>query len=160
MMPNHTSTSTCRKNKNARRKGATMVEFAVCAVPFFLLIFTCIEFSRFSMMESLAQDAAYEAARHVIVAGAKKSDAVERAHEILSILGTREADVSVTATDINGKVQSEIDDETGGVSVMVKIPMSKNCSFLARFTNDIVLTKETTLTTERYSGYYDSSSSN
>ena len=132
-----------------------MVEFAIVAIPMFMLIFGCIEFARVSMMESLAQNAAYEAARHVIVAGAEKQEAEAEANRILSFLGTRDAEVTVTPEDPSGAAQSGIDEHTARVSVRVRIPMDKNVIYLNRFTKDVVIEKETTQTTERYSGFFD-----
>ena len=142
-------------SRNSDRRGAAMIEFAFVAIPLFMLIFGCIEFARVSMMESLAQNAAYEAARHVIVAGATTAEAEAEANRILGILGTREARVEIRPEDPTGVVQSSIDENTARVTVSVNIPMEKNVIYLNRFTKDVVIEKVTTLTTERYAGYFD-----
>ena len=109
------------------------------------------------MIESLAQNAAYEAARHVIVAGASKTEAQNEANRILGYLGTRNAVITVTPRDQLGTAQSTIDEDTATVSVNVRVPMEQNVIYLNRFTKNVVIEKETVLTTERYSGYYDGS---
>ena len=148
-----------RVSRRDKRRGAAMIEFAIVAIPMFMLIFGCIEFARVSMMESLAQNAAYEAARHVMVAGARKSEAEAEANRILGYLGTRDAEVTVTPEDPTGAAQSGIDANTAKVTVRIRIPMDKNVIYLNRFTKDVTIEKVTTLTTERYSGYFDGNGS-
>ena len=143
------------KNVKTDRRGAAMIEFAIVAIPMFMLIFGCIEFARVSMMESLAQNASYEAARHVIVPGATAQEAEAEARRILGFLGTRQATVEIEPEDTSGSVQSSIDELTTRVTVRIRIPMDKNVIYLNRFTNDVVIEKATTLTTERYSGFFD-----
>ena len=141
-----------------KRRGATTVEFALIVVPMFTLVFACIEFSRVAMIESMAEDAAYAAGRHVIVAGAKKAEAVAEANRLLALLGTRDVDVVVTPYDETTE-QNEIDDNTDEVKVEITIPISSNTLFISRFTGDVVITKTSTMKTERYKGYYDGASS-
>ena len=56
-----------RTRKAKRREGVSAVEFAVVANVLFVLVFTCMEFARMNMVRNLTQDAAYFAARHVVV---------------------------------------------------------------------------------------------
>ena len=63
----------------------------------FLVIFACIEFTRFVMVSSLAEDAAYEAARHVIVPGAVASEAQTVATNIMAAMGVTPQSTDVKA---------------------------------------------------------------
>ncbi len=76
------------KNK-ARRRGATLVEFAVTLPIVFLLFFGMIELSRLFMLQHSADTAAYEGARNAIVPGAKPQDAVLAASELLRAAGIK-----------------------------------------------------------------------
>jgi Flp pilus assembly protein TadG len=143
-----------QRRPNKRRRGATAVEFAVVAIPFFVLIFACIEMARLSMMESIAEEAAFRAARHVIVAGATKADGIDEANRMLAMIGTSDATITVTPSH-NGANQAEIDDDTTSITVEVTVPMSSNTIFLSTFTGGLDIKKECSIETERYVGYYD-----
>jgi Flp pilus assembly protein TadG len=154
-MPIRTAVFRTRPHRrHADRRGATLVEFAIVAPVMFMLIFACIELARVFMMQSIAEDAAYEAARHCMVSGAQKGDAITEANGLLALLGTQNATVTVTAVG-DGTEQAEIDDDTDEVTVNISIPMADNTLFLSRFTGTITLDAEVTLMTERYKGFYD-----
>lgn len=100
------------------------------------------------MMRNLAQNAAYEAARFVIVDGATSAEATAEAQRILDRLGTTGATISINDGE-------SIDFSTDEVTVAVEIPLEQN-SFL--FPGSFVgksIYSEMTLRTERYTGYYD-----
>lgn len=149
-----------RRSSNARQ-GVTAVEFACIAPVFLWVIFTCFEFARLSMMRNLAQNAAYEASRYVMAEGAKVSDGIARAQEILARLGTQNAVVTINGSNgvpgSNGVVPNEITFQTESVSCRIEIPLSSNtiifpASMLG--TNKIVVSGMS-LRTERYRGFYD-----
>ena len=58
------------RRRRKDREGATAVEFAIVANVMFVMVMTCMEFARLNMVRNLAQDAAYFAARKIIVFGA------------------------------------------------------------------------------------------
>ncbi len=60
--------------RNARRSGASAVEFALCAPLLFLLVFAAWEFSRANMILNTMENAAYEGCRRGIVPGASAND--------------------------------------------------------------------------------------
>lgn len=143
--------------KKSNRSGATLVEFSVVAGPMFLMIFGLIEFTRVCMMSGLAEDAAYAAARHVIVPGATVQEGIDRADAVLGVLGTNGATVTVTPRNIANTTQAEIDQDTASVTVNLTVPMAQNLLFLGRWTSGINLQKTCTMTTERYAGFFDGS---
>ena len=57
------------KNNHSVRCGATTVEFAACLVILMMMLFGGFEFSRISIVRHSVDNAAYEAARHIIVPG-------------------------------------------------------------------------------------------
>ena len=138
-----------RKIRNRqKRRGASAVEFAMVAPAFLIVIFSCIEFSRISKMRNLTQNAAYEAARLVIIEGSTNQDAIDEANLILSRLGTSGAVINVN----DG---AEITFETSEVTVRIEIPMSENSLVFPQIYNDKRIVSEVTLNTERYRGFFD-----
>jgi Flp pilus assembly protein TadG len=143
--------------RTKRRKGATVVEFSIVAPVMLLMIFASLEIIRLGMMQGLAEDAAYQAARHVMVAGAKKQEGIDEANRLLALLGTRGATVEVHAFD-KTEEQAEITDKTRRVVVDITIPISRNSLLAPMYTGDRQITTTSSLTFESYDGYYDGTS--
>ena len=135
-------------HKTRNRTGATAVEFAMVAPLFLLVLFICFEFSKMTMVESFAEDAAFTAARHVVVLGASTQESIEEATNTLSLMGIRSAEVTIEPS-AGGVVQTEIDDLTDTVAVRISIPMRENL-IVAGFLSDYVMEKEAVLSTERF----------
>jgi hypothetical protein len=57
-----------------RRRGAAVVEFAVIAPLFFMMVFGIIEFGRALMVQQILTNASREGARRAIVEGATESE--------------------------------------------------------------------------------------
>jgi Flp pilus assembly protein TadG len=76
-----------------RRRGATLVEFAVTSPIVFLMFFAAVEFSRVSMFRHTVENALYEGARAGIVPGATANDVVNRSQAILRSVGINRATV-------------------------------------------------------------------
>jgi len=133
---------TCRQIGLAtRRRGATVVEFAIVAPFFFLLIVALLEVSRLNVIRHTADNAAYEAARHTMVPGATASEAVDKAVSVLNVVGTRGAEVSVVPPVLGPNVEE--------VTVNVRLPMDQNGWVVPRFTKSSVIEAQSTLMTER-----------
>lgn len=118
-----------------------MVEFALTAPIFFLFLLASFEFGRLNVIRHTADHAAYEAARTAMVPGATADDAKNKAKNLLNVVGTRSADVTVTP--------SVLGPNTDEVTVQIAIPMSKNGLIVPRFTSATTITAESTLRTER-----------
>lgn len=123
------------------RRGATIVEFAIVAPVFLMIILALFEFSWINVVRHTADNAAYEAARTVMVPGATAAEAVTEANQLLSAVGARNARVTVTP--------SEITTSTSQVTVRVEVPMDSNALLLPRFTPGLELRSQATLRTER-----------
>ena len=133
------------------------MEFAIVAPVMFLVIFACIEFTRFVMVSSLAEDAAYEAARHVIVPGAVASEAQDVSTRIMAAMGVTPDRTDVKAYN-NGTLQLDIDEDTTEVQVHVRIRVSDISLLLPKFfTGNTMIVRSARLNAERYVGYYDGS---
>jgi len=151
--------STKRTNRTSRfnrrsRRGAAVVEFALVGSVFFVTVFSCIEFTRVSMIQHLAEDAAYEAARLCMVHGAVKQEGIDEANRLLGSLGVSSASVTVSPV-ADGVSQTEINDETTQVTIDIAIPMASNTFFVPRWLGDFNIESTTTLAFEKYSGHYD-----
>ena len=129
-------------SRNSR--GVTAVEFAVVVPVFFILLFACFEFSIIGTIRSTSHNAAYEAARILVVPGAKSADGVTEAKRILSIIGVDTLNVTVTPTTITYTTQS--------VTVDIDIPYAQNAVFTPWFVGNVTLKSTCTLNTERYDG--------
>src|SRR5688572_11703348 len=130
-----------KRNHRATRHGATAVEFALTAPIFFLFLLAAFEFGWLNVVRHTADNAAYEAARTAIVPGASAADARKKANNMLRIVGTRGANVTVRP--------SVLTPETDEVTVAIDVPLDRNGLIVARFTRGKTLHSETTLRTER-----------
>jgi Flp pilus assembly protein TadG len=123
------------------RCGASVVEFAIVAPIFFLFLMAAFEFGWLNVLRHTADNAAYEAARAVMVPGATAAEAVAKANSILSIVKARGAKVTVTP--------SVITTSTDHVTVTIDVPMTNNALIVPRFTGTKTIHCSATLRTER-----------
>ena len=131
----------CRSLCRRSRRGAAAVEFAIASPIFFLFLLGAFEFGWLNVIRHTADNAAYEAARTIIVPGATPAEAKKKAKNMLSVVGARGATINISP--------STIDEETKQVTVAIDVPMSKNGLIAPRFTSKTVLHSESTLKTER-----------
>jgi hypothetical protein len=107
----------CRKN----RRGAAVVEFAIVAPVFFLLVFGMIEYGRMVMVQQILTNASREGARFAVVQSANNTtavqDVVEDYLQSASIGGTPNITVDWPAS--GGSSSSE------PVTVTVSIPFGQ-----------------------------------
>jgi Flp pilus assembly protein TadG len=130
-----------RLPNNRCRCGATAVEFAVTAPIFFLFLLASFEFGWLNVIRHTADNAAYEAARTVMVPGATAAEAEAKANALLGLVGARGARVRVTP--------NRISPDTKEVTVVVEVPMARNGLILPRFSSKTTLRSRSTLQTER-----------
>jgi hypothetical protein len=122
-------------------RGAYTVEFAVVLPLVFLLFLGGIEFARMHLVRHVVDNAAYEAARHVIVPGATVNEAVAKANQILASINAVDADIQITPNPIT--------EDTKSVSVKVTLPCTENMLSLCNFSSGLNIVSETKLFTER-----------
>src|SRR4051812_37920508 len=123
------------------RRGVVAVEFAITAPIFFLFLLAAFEFGWLNVIRHTADNAAYEAARAVMVPGASAAEATAKATSVLNVVGARGAKINITP--------STITNATTEVKVAIDIPMSSNGLITPRFTGKTTLHSESTLKTER-----------
>lgn len=131
-----------RRLSNPRyRAGVTAVEFAVVVPVFFLLLLVSFEFARLNIMRHTADSAAYEAARHAMVPGATATEAITKANDILSIVGTNSATVTINPTTLGPGIDEII--------VTIDIPLDQNGWIVPKFTSGKTIRAQSRLKTER-----------
>ena len=139
---NYSETSSQGNAKRPQPRGATTVEFAITLPVLLLLVIGMIEFVRMSNVRHAADNAAYEAARHVIVPGASSQEALQKAQDLLARAGVNVSDITISPGTIN--------DSTDQIHVNVSIPLRDNSWLPPALTKDYVITRNCTLMTERY----------
>ncbi len=149
-----------RTRRDSRRRGVTAVEFAMVAPVFVIVIAVCGEVARLSMMRNIAQNASYEAARFVMSDGAKVSDGIAKAREILARVGTVNAVVTINGSDgalnSSGVVTNELGVSTQAITCAIEIPLGENSAIIPSYVfGNTKIRSNMTVRTERYRGYYD-----
>lgn len=146
--PNRVSPARCRRSVAAisrpDRSGATVVEFAVVAPIFFVLLFAGMEFAILGTIRSTAHNAAYEGARKLVIPGAVASEGIAEVKRIMAVVGVSTLTVTVTPTVIT--------EDTKSVTVDIRIPYDSNAVFVPYFTSGLTIQAAITLKTERYDG--------
>ncbi len=130
-----------RRRPGTQRTGATVVEFALVAPVFFLLMIISFEFARLNVIRHSADNAAYEAARIAMVPGAVASDAINEANRLMNIAGARGTTVNVNPATLGPN--------TNQITVTVDVPMSQNGWITPRFTGSTTMRGQSTLKAER-----------
>ena len=136
-----------RRKAHPKRLGALTVEFAIVANVLFVVIFGCLELTRLSLIRSLAQDAAYFAARAAVVPGATETDATNEANRILGTLGTRGVQVQIN----NGLGLSQASTE---LRCEVIIDLKQNMMMMSMMPGWKEIRAVSTMKTERYNDVY------
>jgi hypothetical protein len=135
------------QRQRQRRRGAAAVEFALVAPLLFMVLLSCVEFARLSMLRHTAAIAACEAARKVIVPGANAQEAIDEAR---FLLGTVHASGAIVSVD-----PPVIDFETESVTVTVEVPLGENGFLTPMFTGGSSIRCSSTHQTERYRSVSD-----
>ena len=138
----YTTTSSGTTQSQRHWRGATCVEFALVTPIFVLTLVASFEFSRMYLLRHTADNAAYEAARHVIVPGGTAREARRKARVLLRAVGARRFTIDISP--------SQIDEETEEVTVTVSLNYRKNAYFLPQVLTGLTIRSRSTLKTERY----------
>ena len=84
----------CRRN----RRGAAVVEFAIVAPVFFLLVFGMIEYGRMVMVQQVLTNASREGARRAVLDGVADADVISTVDTYLTNASISGATTTVTTT--------------------------------------------------------------
>ncbi len=126
--------------KQANRRGAVTVEFALMLPVAMMLTLGLVEFSRVNMIRNTAQNAAYEGARQAIIPGGTASSAEAKANEILAIVRTKNATVNISPSTINNS--------TPEITVTISVPLGDNMWITPKYVSNTTMVKKCTLTRE------------
>jgi Flp pilus assembly protein TadG len=96
----------CRLGRRKRR-GAAVVEFAIVAPLFFLLVFAMIEYGRMVMVSQIITNASREGARQAVLDGATNSEVTSAVDEFLEMSSIQGAEVETVPADISAAAYGE-----------------------------------------------------
>jgi len=108
----------CRQCRS-KHKGAAVVEFAVVAPVFFLMVFGMIEFGRMVMVEQILTNASREGARVAVLDGTSHTDVVTKVTTYLQNSAINGTTVTVTPYNPNDAAYGE------PVTVTVSVPFTQ-----------------------------------
>ena len=127
---------TRRQTRQADRKAALTVEFSLVAPIIFLIFVGSLELTSMNLVRQSAGNAAYEVARSAIVPGSVEAEDIAIGRNILAAVG------ATNNVDIN------INDNGQTVVVEVVVPVRENSWGLGRFTGDLTIRKNCSLSRE------------
>ena len=131
-----------RYKSRTSRRGAVVVEMALCLPLLFFFFLTALEFSRVNMIRQTVENAVYEGSRRGVVPGATADDCRNAAQAVLNSVSANDADIDVEPTVLN--------DDVNEVTVSIEVPINSNSWVVPFFFQDRVITSEMTLRKERY----------
>ena len=115
------------KRQPQKRRGAAVVEAAVCGGIIVTLTFATLEICSSIYLKESVTVAAYEAARVGVKRNATRQDAIDQAQNILTSRGIKNGTVTVNPADFSAL--SALDP----ITVTVKAPINKNGFFIGKF---------------------------
>ena len=124
------------------RRGAVVVEFAICAPLLFFIFFAAMEFSRANMIRQSVENAVYEGSRRGIVPGATADDCRNAAQIVLNSISVNSAQVTVAPAVITR--------DTSEVTVAIAVPMNSNSWVAPLFFAGKIIANSMTLRRERF----------
>ncbi|MCH7729705.1 MAG: pilus assembly protein [Planctomycetes bacterium] len=136
-----------RSTKRGQRRGAAVIEFAVVAPLFLLLLAGIIEFGQAFRIEHMLSNAARRGTRSAIVHGATSSEVEQKVKtQCMRTIGVDEEGVTVRIT-VNG-IDSEIElaEEGDEISITVSVEYSEaGTGFFASFLSSATLSATCTM---------------
>ncbi len=123
------------------RRGVTVTELSIVLPVFLMIVFAGFEFSRICLIRNAAHNAAYQAARRVMVPGATVADANAEASRLLSVFGVSTFTLTVNPNPITLAANR--------VTVSIDIPAGQCGWVTPMFTNSRMIHAGSTLFAER-----------
>jgi Flp pilus assembly protein TadG len=127
-----------RKRRIAGRDGVAAIEVALTAPVLLLFLFAALEFGRYNMIQQIANNAAFEAARACIVPGATASNGQTAGQNILTAVGIKGGTVTISPATITIT--------TTTITATVTVPIASNLWTNSLFCKSTSTTKSCTLT--------------
>lgn len=117
-----------------KRRGAALIEFAICLPPLALIVFGTIEACEMIFLKQSVTIAAYEGVRTAIVPEVESGSVGVVVQQILDDRGVQNATFTVDPADIIFALPGEY------ISVEVSAPVNGNSGFSTFFTSGSVVT--------------------
>lgn len=124
------------------RRGAAVVEFAVCLPILVLLVFGSIEATSLIFLKQSLQTAAYEGARQAVKQGALTAEVSRVAEDILDSRQIQDATITFPLGDVRSIGRGQL------VAVEVSAPTRSNSPIAGRIIADRVFTVRTVMVKE------------
>jgi Flp pilus assembly protein TadG len=124
-----------------RRRGAAVVEFAVCIPVLMLIVLGSIEAAHSIFLRQGLSAAAYEGIRVAIEPRSLQADAVSQAQSVLDARFIRDSKI-VFSKDIQSTPRGE------KIAIEVSAPISSNSPFIGRVIADRIITVRTVMVKE------------
>jgi Flp pilus assembly protein TadG len=108
-----------RRSQQRSRRGASVVEFAIVAPLFFLLVFGMIEFGRMVMVQQVLTNASREGARRAVLSGVSDTDVEATVENYL-------ANASISGATVTVATQAPTPPDTAEARIVtVTIPFNQ-----------------------------------
>jgi Flp pilus assembly protein TadG len=133
---------TRRYKQQTSRRGAVVVEMALCLPLLFFFFLGALEMSRVNMIRQSVENAVYEGSRRGVVPGATANDCRNAARAVLNSISANDADIDV--------VPATLTDNVPEVTVSVEVPINSNSWVVPFFFRDRFVTSSMTLRKERF----------
>ena len=132
------------RQKRKSRGGAAAVEFAMVAPLLFLMVWGCIELTRYNLMKNVTYHAAFESARIGVKPGATVEDIIAEATFQMKYV-CDECTVTVTP--------SEIDMNTAEITVSVQVDIRQQGLVAVQYFDNPILEASFTIRRDNVSPY-------
>jgi Flp pilus assembly protein TadG len=83
------------------RRGAALVEFALCVPVLFMVLFVIVEFARVLQIQQSCRQAAFEGARAGVAIDAAATDAQTAAQNIMTAVGIKSPTITVSPNPLS-----------------------------------------------------------
>jgi len=128
--------------RRIRRRGAAVVEFAVCLPIIMLLILGSIEATSAIFLRQALTTSAYEGIREAIRTSSTTSEATARAQAVLNARQIRSSSIRFTPADVQAAARGN------QVVIEISAPFSANSPFMGRVIADRMNTVRTVMVKE------------
>jgi Flp pilus assembly protein TadG len=131
-----------RSQRNNRRRGAALVEFAVCLPVLVLIVLGSVEATSAIFIRQTLVVAAYEAAREAARRDGNSADSRQRAEAVMQKRNVRQATITLTPTDVGPVARGQ------DIKVNITASMKANSPFFGKILPDRTVTVSTTMVRE------------
>jgi len=128
--------------QSVSRRGAALVEFAVCLPVLMIMVLGSMEASSAIFVRQALTTSAYEGAREAIRTGATTSAAITRAQDVLTARRIRSSTIRFTPGDVQSAARGST------IILEVSAPYAANSPFFGNVIRDRVTTVRTVMVKE------------